>query len=139
MSKLDKVTNPEAKFFLSQFLKDREIIVEFFKRIPEDKLDYRMVDTPERKSDSPRESIAHIIDTTRDYINGVKNGELKFGVEYEDLKDTSELSKEQLMMMLSKSTDELIDVLSDPDIANKKVKVPWEDEPIAAVGALWRL
>lgn len=137
MNKIDKITNSEAKYFINQFLKDREIIVEFFKRVPEDKLDYRMVDTPERKSDSPRGSIIHIINTTRDYINGVKNGELKFGIEYDDLKDISGLSKQQLLDMLNKSTDELIDVLTD--IANKKVKVPWEDKPIGIVGALWGL
>jgi len=77
---IPKITDPQAKAFIEQFLRDREINREFYKRVPEDKFDFRMVNTPQRKSDSPRESLAHQIDTTRDYINGVKTGVLQFEV-----------------------------------------------------------
>lgn len=133
------VMQPEAKAFVLQFFRDRQIITEFYKLVPEDKLDYRMVDTAKVKSDSPRESLAHIIGTTRDYTNGAKNGILQFGVVYEDLAEPSELSKEKLMEMLAQSEDDLINVLSDPDIVNRKVKVPWLPEPISAVSSLWGL
>jgi len=76
-NKIKKITHPQAKFFIQQFLRDREINYQFFKRVPEEKMDFRMVDTPQRKSDAPRESLAHQIDTTRDYINGIKTGVLK--------------------------------------------------------------
>ena len=136
---LTKVTNPEAKALLSQFLTDREINREFYKRVPEDKFDFRMVDTPKRKSDSPRESLAHQIDTTRDYINAVKTGVLKFGVKYKDLTETARLSKQQLLKKLRETEEELVRILADPEIGKKKVKVPWSKEPIPAITCLWAL
>lgn len=49
---ISKITDPQAKAFIEQFLRDREINKEFYKRVPEDKFDFRMVNTPQRKSDS---------------------------------------------------------------------------------------
>lgn len=43
---ISKITDPQAKAFIGQFLKDREINKEFYRRVPEDKFDFRMVDTP---------------------------------------------------------------------------------------------
>lgn len=139
MIDISKIINPEAKAFVNQFLKDREINKEFYRKIPEDKFDFRMVDTPKRKSDSPRKSLAHQIDTTRDYINGVKSGTLKFGVRYQDLAEPEKLSKDELLAKLDESEKELVEILSDPEISTKKVKVPWSQEPIPAVSSLWGL
>ncbi len=136
---LSKITNPEAKRFINTFLADRQINKEFYNRVPEDKFDFRMVDWPERKSDSPRESLAHQIDTTRDYVNGIKNGILNFTIKYDDLSDPIKLSKEQLLAKLAEAEQELIAVLADPEIGNKKVKVPWSQEPIPAIASLWGL
>ena len=102
-------TDPATRALWEQFCRDREINVEFYRRVPEEKLDFRMVDTPQRKSDSPRESLVHLIDSTREYVNGVKTGE------------------------------ELFLLLSDPTIGNQKITVPWSKEPIPAVSALWGL
>lgn len=134
-----KITNSEAKRFLNTFFASRNINKEFYKRVSEDKFDFRMVDTPERKSDSPRESLAHQIDTTRDYINGVKNGVLKFGIIYEDLPKSVKLTKDQLLAKLDEAEKELIDLLTDTATHNKKVKVPWSNEPIPALASLWGL
>jgi hypothetical protein len=139
MIDISKIINPEAKAFINQFLKDREINKEFYKRVPEDKLDFRMVDTPKRKSDSPRKSLAHQIDTTRDYINGVKSGNLQFGIKYDDLAEPQKLSKDELLTKLEESEKELVEILSDTEIDTKKVKVPWSQEPIPAVSSLWGL
>jgi len=65
MVDISKITNKEASRFIKAFLADREINREFYSRIPEDKLDFKMVDTPERKSDSPRESLTHQISKQR--------------------------------------------------------------------------
>jgi len=134
-----KITDPEGKRFIQQFFSDRTINREFYERVPENKFDYRMVDTPQRKSDSPRESLAHQIDTERDYINGVKTGELHFGVVYDDLKTPNALSKTQLLQKLQEEDEELIKVLSNPDIANKRVKVPWSETSIPAIASLWAM
>lgn len=134
-----KIINPEAKRLFNTFFASRNINKEFYKRVPEDKFDYRMVDTPERKSDTPRESLAHQIDTTRDYINGVKNGVLKFGIKYEDLPKLINLTKDQLLAKLEEAEQELVNLLSDPATFDKKVKVPWSQEPIPALASLWGL
>lgn len=134
-----KITNQEAKAFWEQFRRDREINKEFYKRVPEDKLDFRMVTTPQRKSDSPRESLVHQIDTTRDYINGVKTGVLRFEIEYDDLKNPQKLTKDEVLTKFEESKQQLLEILYDPQIGSKKVKAPWSKEPIPAVSSLWGL
>lgn len=136
---LTKITNPEAKRFLSQFLTDREINREFYSLIPEDKFDFRMVNTPLRKSDSPRESLCHQIDTERDYINGVKTGKLSFKIKYKDLQNREQLSKDKLLTMMQKEDEELIKILSDSQIASKVITVPWNKTPLPAVSVMWAL
>ncbi len=136
---ISKIANPLAKAFVDQFLRDREINKEFYKRVPEDKFDFRMVDVPQRKSDSPRESLIHQIDTTRDYVNGIKTGTLRFGIKYDDLTEPQKMTKDELLLKLEESEKELIEILSDPEINNRKVQVPWGKEPIPAVTSLWAL
>lgn len=136
---ISSITNPEAKRFLIQFFRDRAINREFYEHISEDKFDYRMVDTPERKSDSPRESLAHQIDVERDYINGIRTGILKFGIEYADLSRPITLNKIQLLKILETGDEELVKLLGDPNIGDKKVNVPWSKSPISAITTLWAL
>ncbi len=50
---ISRITDPEAKRFLGQFFRNRAVNREFYKRVPDDKFDFRMVDTNARKSDSP--------------------------------------------------------------------------------------
>lgn len=134
-----RIINPEAKRFINSFLANRRINKEFYKLVPEDKFDFRMVNTSERKSDSPRESLVHQIDTTRDYINGVKTGDLKFRNTYEDLVNSKELLKSQLLQMLEVTEEELIQILADSEISNKVVQVPWSKNSISAIASLWGL
>lgn len=136
---ISKITNPAAKMFIDTFLANRNINKEFYNLIPEDKLDFRMVDTPQRKSDSPRESLIHQIDTTRDYLNGVTSGVLQFDNQYGDLHLPKKLTRSDLLKKLGETEKELIEVLGDPKISNKKVQVPWSKEPIPAIDSLWGL
>lgn len=136
---LSKITNPEAKRFINAFFADREINCEFYKRVPEDKFDYRMVDTKERKSDSPRESLVHQIDTQRDYVNAIKTGKLEFGVKYDDLKNPQKLSKQELLKKLEKEDQRLVSLLENEGNCKKLVKVPWSQTPIPVVSMLWAL
>jgi len=128
-----KVKNPGAKAFLSVYFPNRNLNLEFYKRVPEDKLDFRM--TP--KSDSPRESMAHQIDAERDYLGGVENGKLKFGVEYEDLKDLSKYSKADLLNMLEAEDKRLVDLLSDEKNCKRRVLAPWSSVPMSAIMMLY--
>lgn len=136
---LSNITNPEARSFVKQFLRNRQINREFYRLVPEDKFDFRMVNTMHRKSDSPRESLIHQIDVTRDYINGVKTGILKFNIKYKDINKLLKLSKSELLSELEKGEQDLIKVLSDGEIGNTKVKVPWMVKLISAVSSLWGL
>lgn len=114
-----QITDPAARALWEQFLRDRTINVEFYRRVPEDKLDFRMIDTPNRKSDSSRESIIHQIDTTRDYVRGVKTGTLQFRATYEDLRGEKKLTKDELLTKLEESEKEVMEVLADPEISKK--------------------
>ncbi|MEN9328699.1 MAG: hypothetical protein RI947_1507 [Candidatus Parcubacteria bacterium] len=133
------VTNQEAMKFLSQFFGDRAINKEFYQRVPKDMFDFRMVDTPRRKSDSPRESIAHQIITQRTYMNAIKTGILKFGEKYPGLTEPAKLSKEELLQQLDEAEKELVSLLSDPHIEEKKAKVPWTSEPVPVLSMIWAL
>lgn len=134
---ITKITDPEAKRFILQFSTDRAINREYYERVPEVKFDYRMVDTPERKSDSPRESLGHQIGVQNDYMNGVISGTLAF--KSGDDKQLKSLPKAELLQKLQEADQRLLELLSDPDIGNKKIKVPWSETPIPAIVSLWAM
>ncbi|KKQ74534.1 MAG: hypothetical protein US96_C0030G0014 [Candidatus Woesebacteria bacterium GW2011_GWB1_38_5b] len=134
---ISKITNTEANKFATSFFQDRAINREYYKRVPEGKFDFRMVDTPEKKSDSPRDSLGHQIGVQHDYMNGVTSGTLSF--ESGDDKQLKKLSKYELLKRLQEADEKLIEILSDPDIGIKKVKVPWSDTPIPAIASLWAM
>lgn len=135
---VSKIENPVARAFSEQFFASRAINREFYDRVPENKLDYRMVDTQDRKSDSPRESLTHQIYVTRKYIYGVRTGSLAFdGVTSKELpKKPEEMTKDELLAQLDEAGQELLVLLSEPDLAAKKVKVTWSKEPVPAIQAL---
>jgi hypothetical protein len=134
---ISSVTNPEAKRFITTFLANREINTEFYRRVPEEQFDFRMVNTASRKSDSPRESLLHQIDTTKDYIQGIISGVLQFELTYDDLSPS--LSKQELIQKLDQTEKELVNVLSSSDIREKLMTVPWSTSPIPALSAIWGL
>lgn len=139
---LSKIINPEAKAFISAFLIDRKINTDFYERIPDSKLDYRMVDTPERRSDSPRESLIHQIYVTRNYIYSVEDGVQDWSDErYRVLmkENYKSFSKTQLLAELKKTEQELIDLLSQDGIQDKKIKTPWSSVETPAITSLWGL
>lgn len=136
---ISKIRDKDARSLISAFFVNRNINREFYILVPEDKFDFRMMDTANRKSASPRESLVHQIDTTRDYINGVKTGFLKFDREYQDLHDSQDLYKDELLNKLKDGELELVNILSDLSIVDKKVHVPWSKEPIPAIASLWGL
>lgn len=134
---ISKVHDKKAKDFLQTFFANREINREFYKRVPEDKFDFRMVDTPERKSDSPRESLAHQINAQRTYMKAVELGELKFGDYYNQKLKAK--TKEELLAELEKADKELVELLANKDNLKKKIIVPWSKKGISVVDMLWAL
>lgn len=134
---ISKVTDPKAKDFLETFFLNREINREFYKRVPEDKFDFRMVDTPERKSDSPKESLAHQINVQRTYMKAVEKGELRFGDYYDQ--ELKAKTKDELLTELEKVDKELIELLANEENLKKKIVVPWSKKLIGVVEMFWGL
>lgn len=134
---IPRVTDPEARRFLGSFLRDRAINREYYELVPEDKFDYRMVNSPKRKSDSPRESLAHQIGVERDYVYGIATGTLRF--ESGDDPELKKLSKSKLLELLSESDRTLIDTLATPGIMSRSVTVPWSPQPVPMVAVIWAL
>ena len=64
-------------------------------------------------------------------------GTLKF--ESGNNKQLKTLSKTQLLTKLNEVDTKLVEILIDPKIGDKKVKVPWIDTPISAISSLWSL
>ena len=109
-----------------------------FERINEDDFDYRMVDTTKRKSDSPRESLAHLIEVESCYLLGAKEGK---GNQWGRTKDLAlkAKSKTYLLTLLAKKDDELITFLSNDAHLKNMVEVKWSDKPISVLSYLWAM
>jgi uncharacterized damage-inducible protein DinB len=131
------IADPAAKIFLNHFFTNRNINREFYKRVPTNKLDFRIVDTPEKRSDSIRESLAHQIGVERDYITALDTGKLQF-VSGENKQDLS-LDKDELLRKIEELDAELVQKLSNNEIANKKVTVLWNRNPLPAITMLYGL
>ncbi len=118
---------------------NREASREFYRLVPADKLDYRMVDTRTRHSDSPRQSLLHQLYVVRNYVYSVKTGLMQWGPEREALLMAPALltwDKRRLLSELERSEHDLIDLLASSDIEERSVKVGWQDEPIPALQLL---
>ena len=137
-----KITSLESKRFLGQFMLNREVNREFYRRVPAEKLDYRMADTKTHRSDSPRESLLHQLFVVRNYVHSVKTGVMQWGEERQQLLMVPALErwdKERLLDEMHKTEQELVDLLALRDIGERSVKVGWQDEPLSAIRLLYSL
>jgi hypothetical protein len=134
-----KITSLEARRFLGRFMLNREVNREFYRRVPADKLDYRMVDSKTRRSDSPRESLLHQLFVVRNYVHSVKTGVMQWGEERQRLLMVPALGrwgKQRLLEEMRRTEQELVDLLALPDIESQCVKVAWQEEPLPALRLL---
>jgi hypothetical protein len=141
VSALDTSTiiSPEARNFWWRFLLNREVNREFYRRVPAEKLDYRMVDTKTRRSDSPRESLLHQLYVVRNYVHSVKTGVMQWGPEREALLLAPALQtwdKKRLLAEMQRTEEDLAGLLSLPDIDARTVKVLWRVNPLPALHLL---
>jgi hypothetical protein len=133
------ITSRDARNFWWRFMLNREVNREFYRRVPAERLDYRMVDTKTRRSDSPRESLLHQLYVVRNYVYSVKTGVMQWGAEREALLLAPALQtwdKKRLLAEMQRTEEELGRLLSLPDIDARTVKVPWQDEPLPALRLL---
>lgn len=133
---LKTIKNPRVKLFYQLFLPHRQILRDFYELLPEEKYDYRMVNTPDRKSDSPRESLAHILEVQLKYVNGVKAGKLEFkdiGV-----KHYRHMGKSELLKEMDRLEKEMFEYLTSPGFKSDTIiDVPWGK--ISAIDTLFSL
>lgn len=121
---IGSINNPQVRAFYSLYWSQHQIVCEFFIRLAEEQYDYRMVDTSERKSDTPREGLAHILYVQLVYLNGAKTGVLEFksmGVEH-----YKEMTKTQLLAEMERIDGEMFTYLTSETFDSQKtVEVPW--------------
>ena len=121
---IGSIRDPRVQVFYALYWPQHQIILDFYARLTEEQYDYRMVDTPQRKADTPRESLAHILYVQRVYFEGVKTGKLEFrsmGTEH-----YRELPKEQLLAELERIDGEMFTYLTAEGFdSNRTVDVFW--------------
>lgn len=118
------IKNPQVRTFYALRWSQKQIAIEFFRLLDEAHFDYRMVDTPGRKSDTPRESLAHIIYVESVYFNGAKTGNLEFKDQGTEHYKT--LSKAKLLEALERIDQEMFDYLTQDSFdSSSLMEVPW--------------
>lgn len=124
---IQSIQNPQVRAFYSLYWPQHQIVCDFFACLPETAYDFRMVDSPGHRSDSPRESLAHILYVNLVYFYGIKSGKLEFkSMGTENYKGES---KSQLLEEMERIDQELFDYLTSGDFdSNRKVAVFWGGE-----------
>jgi hypothetical protein len=127
---ISSIKNPQVRVFYSLWWPQHQVICDFFSRLTEEQFDYRMVEMPARKSDTPRESLAHLLYVQLVYLNGVRAGKLEFksmGVEH-----YGKLTKAQLLAELERIDQEIWSYLTAATFDSQGlVDVPWGGKPNA--------
>ena len=121
---ISSIQNPQVRVFYSLWWPQHQIIHDFVCHLPEPHFDYRMVDSPSRKADTPRQSLAHLLYVQLVYLNAVKTGKLEFksmGVEH-----YRTMTKEQLVAEWERIDDEMFAYLTSEAFDSRSlVEVPW--------------
>ncbi len=121
------IADPQVRGFYGAYWPQRQIIYDFFTQLTEEQFDYRMVDVPGRRADSPRESLAHILYVQLVYLNGVAGGVLEFksmGVEHYRL-----MSKAQLLAEMERIEAQMYAMLTAEGFDSRRpVRVFWGGE-----------
>jgi hypothetical protein len=124
---LNSIHDPQVRFFYQLYIPQHQILLDFYNLLAEEQYDFRMVDTMGRKSDTPRESLAHILYVQLVYLTSVLTGELEFksmGVEH-----YKEMTKEQLLVEARRIDKEMFSQLTAESFdSNRRVAVPWGGE-----------
>lgn len=124
---ISSIKNPSIRHSYVLYRPQRQIIYDFFAHLTEEQFDYRMVNTPERKSDTPRESLAYILYVQLVYLNGVKTGRLEFksmGVEH-----YGKMTKGQLLAEMERIDEEMAAYLTAETFdSSSRMAVFWGGE-----------
>ena len=121
---ISSIKNPPIRALYSLWWPQHQILRDFADYLAEEQLDYRMVDSPSRQADTPRESLAHILYVQLVYLNAVQTGKLDFkdmGVEH-----YKTLTKERLLEEWERIDRAMFTYLTaDAFDSQSQVEVPW--------------
>jgi uncharacterized damage-inducible protein DinB len=119
-----EIQNPGVKTFYGLYWPQHKILMDFFYLLTEEQYDFCMVNRPGCKSDTPRESLTHILYVQWVYLEAVKTGKLEFkslGTE-----DLSTQKKTGLLAEWERYDQAIYDFLTAESFdCNRAVAVPW--------------
>ena len=128
----DTISDQQVRQFFQDYLPQRQTVRDFYELLPDDKLDYRMVDKGSRRADSPRESLIHILETQLAYFDGIKSGSLDF--DSMGAERYQAMSKQQLLDELATLDEEMYRHTTSPGFdPTAKVNTTWGDETTLSV------
>jgi uncharacterized damage-inducible protein DinB len=124
---LASIKNAQVRTFYALYWPQHQAIIDFYTLLTEEQFDFRLVDTPERKADTPRESLAHILYVQLVYFDAIQTGKLEYksmGTEHYPA-----LPRAQLLAELERIDAEMYAYLSaDTFDSSRKVAVFWGGE-----------
>lgn len=121
---VNSIQNPKVRAFYALTGQQRRILWDFYAGLDEDQYDFRMVDWPNRKADTPRESLAHLIYVQQVYRRAVETGKLDFDAI--DSQRCLRLNKTDLLAAWERVDREMFDYLTSPTFDSEcQVEAPW--------------
>ena len=120
------VPDGQARTFLQLYAPHRDMLRDFYEQLPEERYDFRLTDGPALRSDSPRESLAHVLETRLIYLNAVRSGTLNFAPP--DIEPLRQASKTVLLAAWDRIEADMLAMFNSPHFdADKVVVCPWGD------------
>lgn len=121
---ISSIKNPQIRVFYSLWWPQHQILSDFMALLSDEQLDYRMVHSPSRKADTPRESIAHILYVELVYLNAVKTGKLEF--KSMSTEHYAAMTKEQLLAEWEHIDSDMFTYLTSEIFDSQdQIDVPW--------------
>jgi uncharacterized damage-inducible protein DinB len=110
--------------FLDAYNPQRNIIRDFYEALPEKEYDFLLANKNGTKSDTPRQSLAHILEYRLLVLESIKTG--KFEYKSMGVEDYYTSSKEYLLQEWDKHEKEFVEYCTSPDFdTSKRVEMPW--------------
>jgi hypothetical protein len=121
---ITSINNQSVQAFYSLYWPQHQILIDFFNQLGEEHYDFRMASLEKRKSESPRESLAHIIFVQSVYLDSAKTGKLNFNaISIEPFKT---LSRAELLAKWELCDTEMYTFLTGENFdSTSTISVPW--------------
>mgnify|MGYP000863209148 CR=1 FL=1 len=127
---IDTIATPDVRLFYALYWPQRSILRDFFSLLPEQHYDVRLVDTPTRHADTPRESLIHLIRIQQIYLAALLTRVLRFEPQQPAILSTT--SKPELLRIWEQLEQAMFQTLTaDTFNPTLLITVPWgESAPV---------